>query len=487
MEKQRGIVALKSGIWYTLANFFSKGIVFISMPVFTRLLSKSEVGDYSNFVSWLTILSSIITLDLFTSVILAKYDFKDKFQDYISSILVLGSLFTITVYIISVLFEEPIKNLLGLNTLEFHMLFVYAVFSPALNIFEMRNRVEYKYRSTVIISMGSTVACTLISLLCTYLFSNKLLGRLLGFYLPSCIVNIGLYIFLFKRCNCINLKYWKYALAISLPLIVHVLSGRLLSSCDRVMIKSICGNEDTALYSVAYSCTMIISVLWNSINSAWTPWAIEQMNDNNKEKLRKAARPYLIFVGLMILCFFLVAPEILLIMGGKSYSSALYVLPPVLLGNVFQFVYSLYVNVETFLKKQRYIALGTALAAVINLLLNFLLIPLYGYIAAAYTTLIGYSLLLVIHYIIVLRLKAVDWYDNKFNLLFLLSFCLIIPLSFILYTYSIIRYSIIGLTACCVIVLLFIFKNEIKLLIKEKSISKFIEQIKKRLYRNIQL
>ena len=47
--------AIKSGIYYTLANFISKGLLLISTPIFARLLTKNEFGDYSNFTSWMTL------------------------------------------------------------------------------------------------------------------------------------------------------------------------------------------------------------------------------------------------------------------------------------------------------------------------------------------------------------------------------------------------------------------------------------------------
>ena len=77
--------ALKSGIWYTIGNFITKGIGFITTPIFARLMSRSDVGDFANYSSWITILRAIFTLDLFTSVTLAKYDYKDNIGDYITS------------------------------------------------------------------------------------------------------------------------------------------------------------------------------------------------------------------------------------------------------------------------------------------------------------------------------------------------------------------------------------------------------------------
>ena len=145
----------------------------------------------------------------------------------------------------------------------------------------------------------------------------------------------------------------------------------------------------------------------------------------------------------------LVAPELLLIMGGKEYLETKYLIPPVMVGYVFQFVYSLYVNIEFYHKKQKNIAFGTMIACVINIILNYLLIPKFGYIAAAYTTLIGYISLYVIHYIFVKKLGCTYWYDNRFN---------------------IIRYCIVGLIAIGFIIFFVRKRDKLKTAFENKSL-----------------
>ena len=55
-KKRSSGVVLKAGIWYTVSNFVFRGMAFITTPVFTRLLTKGEYGDFSNFASWMSIL-----------------------------------------------------------------------------------------------------------------------------------------------------------------------------------------------------------------------------------------------------------------------------------------------------------------------------------------------------------------------------------------------------------------------------------------------
>lgn len=470
--------ALKSGVWYTIANFVTKGISFLTMPIFTRLMTKGEIGDFSNFTSWLAIMTSVISLDLYTSVTLAKFDFKDKLNEYISSVLVLGSSVTIVVFLCSLAFKERLIQLLSLNELEYYLLFLLPLLSPSLQMLQTKNRLEYKYKFSVSVSLGESFFQTVFGLVCVLTFRNKLIGRLIGSYSVSILLYAAIYLSFMIRCHKVNPQYWKYAVKISLPMVIHVLSGHLLSSSDRIMITNICGREDNALYSVAYACSMIVSILWMSMNTAWSPWAYEQMNHQNYAALKKASRPYLLFYGAVVFCFLLIAPDLLMLMGGSSYLPALAVIPPVILAFVFQFVYSLYVNIETFCKKQRFIAMGTAIAAILNVILNFLFIPIFGYVAAAYTTLAGYVVLFGIHFFLINRMGKAGWYDSRFNLVFLSVFLVVMPATQVLYRHSILRYSIIGVLFVSGIAAVIWLRRELLEMIRSRSVQPVTNKLK---------
>ena len=57
-----------SGIWYTISNFMIKGMVFLTVPIFARLMDKSQFGDYSNYTTWLHLLMVIVSFNLYASV-----------------------------------------------------------------------------------------------------------------------------------------------------------------------------------------------------------------------------------------------------------------------------------------------------------------------------------------------------------------------------------------------------------------------------------
>lgn len=467
------VKALKSGVWYTAANFLTKSIGLITTPIFTRLLTHAEFGLYSNYTSWLSILSLIVTLNLESTFISARYDYEKKFDNYIFSVLSLSSLSVIVwTALLNIIFTF-FPSFFGMDRLYLNCMLIYLLFLPAVNMYQTRERYYFEYKRSVIISLIVSVGTSLISVLLVVNLSNRLTGRILGSAIVTILVGIVLYIIIFIKGRTIDVRTWKYAFPICLPFIPHLLSMVLLGSLDRIMITRICGEEDNALYSLAYNCGSIISILITSLNTAFSPWLGSKLNSKSYKEINAFSKLYISIFMYLSLGAMLLTPELLLILGGKSYMHAIYVMPPITCGISCQFLYTMFVNVEQFNKKTVGMAIGSISAAILNYLLNLLFIPKFGYIAAAYTTLIGYLWLLAVHMFLVKKIGYSHVYDYKFVVkivLFMLSITVLINY---IYRYTIIRYIVVFIYLCISIIIAIKYRNtiigKIKELKKEKQ------------------
>lgn len=452
-ENKSGSAAIKAGIWYTVSSFMLKAIAFLTTPVFTRLLTQEEYGNYSNFLSWLSILTFITTLNMSSTLIRARYDFEDDFKDYIFSIMILGSVATLICYGIVLFKVDYFSELFSMGKIYIHIMFLSLLVSSAIDIFQIVQRIEYKYKANVFLSIGSMLATIGVSLLLVFFLPDKLFGRVIGSQLPLFCINVWLYIYYGSKCRRIRLEYWKYALIICLPYLPHLIAGNLLGTMDRVMIQRFCGAEYTALYSIAHQCAIIISTLLTSMNTAFSPWLGEKLHEKKYEEIKQASKGYIMLLIIPAIGLMLVSPEVLYILGGEAYLAAKYVMPPLTLGCVCQFLYTLYVNVEQFEKKTMGMAMATIVAAIINGILNYLLIPRFGYIAAAYTTLIGYVCLLGMHYMLVRRMGLAKIYDTRLVVLVIVIMTMATMVINVLYDFCMIRYVIILVYAVFVMIL----------------------------------
>lgn len=461
--------ALKSGLWYTAANFLTKSIGIITNPIFNRLLTKAEVGAYGNYTSWLSVLVILITLNLESTFISARYDFEKDFDSYASSMLVFSSISSLIWFVLLNAFSGFAVERMNIDRSYINCMCVYLLFLPAVNLFQTKERYRFGYKKSVLISCLIAVGTAAASVILVMLMSNRLTGRVLGSAFPTILIGAVLAVILLKSGHNIRLEHIKYALPICLPFIPHLLSMTFLNSLDKMMITEIRGEEENALYTVAYQCSSVITILVSSLNTAFAPWLGEKLHEDAFSEIRSVAKKYVLIFMYFAIGIMLVSPEVMMIMGDKPYMEAKYVMPPVMLGCVCQFVYTMYVNVEQFKKKTVGMAIASASAAVINYVLNALLIPKYGYIAAAYTTLISFVWLLGIHMFLVFRLKLSNTYPNKF-ILAAVGFASIVTIGVnALYEHTILRYAITAVYGCVFIYAVIRYKDQLLKLIKKKT------------------
>lgn len=412
-------VVAKAALWYTVCTFMFRGMAFVTTPIFARLMSKAELGSFSNFSSWAGIILVLTAFDFSQSVIRAKLEFEDDIDGYIWSTLSLSTMWTLLVYGIFCLFPAFFSELLQIDTKYIHLMFLYLFTAPAYTMLVTKHRAFYKYKTFVLITGIMTVSGTLLSLLMVILMQDKLAGRLYGYYIPHILIGAAIFILLAARGKKIKTSYWKYACVICLPLVPHELSLYVLSASDKIIITRLSGVEYTAVYSIAYSTYHIGMVLFDSMNKAFAPWLLESLHHERYGAIRKTSKVYVgVFVAVVIGVLTL-APEIIWLMGGKRYAGAVNCIPPLIVSCVVQLIYRMYVNVEFYKKKTVGVALATMIAAATNIILNYFLIPLdleHSYVIASYTTLAGYLILFVMHYYMVRRMKLDHVFDIKFIL-----------------------------------------------------------------------
>ncbi len=434
-----------SGIWYTISNFIVKGFNFITIPIFTRILTKAQFGDYNNYISFLNIAMVIISLNVEASMCSARYDYSEKLDGYILSILSLSSLSVFIWFVVITYNIEKISNFVSISQQYLYCIIIYLLFYPAVNLYIERCKYRFFYKKAVFVSLIIALGGTVCSIAFVNILSNKLTGRIVGSIIPTVICGMLLYCFFIFKGKHIDIKAWIYAIKICIPYIPHLLSLTILNSMDKVMITKICGSNDTALYSLSYNCGAIITILLTSMNSAFVPWLGEKINAKDYIKVRNMSKIYIAFFSGFAVIVMAMAPEILLLLGGKNYADAKYVMTPVAMGCICQFLYTLFVNIEQFKKRTVGMAMASISAAVINFVLNFYMIPRFGYLAAAYTTLIGYLWLLIVHMIFVYRIGLQEVYDYRYVIKTVIIMMGITMCINYLYAYTAIRYLFIVL------------------------------------------
>lgn len=282
-------------------------------------------------------------------------------------------------------------------------------------------------KGNIWITIYTTVATTVLSLIFVLLIpSHRALGKSLGAVVSSVLFAIGVWFFSFKRRYVkVKVEYWKYGLLISVPLILNSISLNILAQSDRIFITKFCGADFTGIYSLAYSYAILINIVLNAANEAWLPWFHDSLNDNLKDEIRKNVKPLIVFGCWFGVGCIAIAPEAIALLGGSAYMKGIWVVPPVTVGVVCSYIFQHYEHIELHLKKTWYISFGTIMAAGINIVLNYIFVQRYGFVAAAYTTLFCYFVLMILHHFISRYVLKLHLYDDKFMYLSVLVTCIL--------------------------------------------------------------
>ena len=216
------------------------------------------------------------------------------------------------------------------------------------------------------------------------------------------------------------------------------------------MIDHICGRGDAAVYGLAYSVAMLLTIVLNALNNAYVPWVYEKIKKGERKDNQKMACIISIIMAVMLLGVVAITPELILFLshGKPEYGKAIWVVPPVALSLLLLFYSQLFINVEFYFEEKKKLVYGTVVAALLNVVLNALLIPVFGFIAAAYTTLISYVAFTVMNYYYykkMLKEKGIadDLYNMKLMILILLAYTVLSYAIMLTYNNNTVRYVII--------------------------------------------
>lgn len=448
----------KATFWFFVCNILTKCISLITTPIFTRLLPTEEYGYYNTFVSWNQIVTIIVTFRLDYSIFnKGMTQYPDDKSSYTATMQSISSLLAIALLIVYLPFRNFFNAMTGLTTFLSLSLFAEVFFACAVSFWMVKQRYDFKYKSVLTVSLLLTFSHTILGIAGVILSNYRGIGRILSSVLVYICIGSIIYIYNYKQADKIFVKeYAKFAILFNIPLLPHYFASFILDQFDRIMIMKLVGYSAVGIYSVSYSCGYVIKIITSSLNNTLIPWLYRRLKENDLDAIRDCINRIVRTVLLCFMGFMAFAPEIIRLFASSEYYEAIYIIPPISASAFLIFLYELYANVEFFYNKNKFTMYIAVASAVLNVILNYIFIPRWGYIMAAYTTLFSYYFYSVSHFIYMRHITKVETGNplfriRDFGMIFLLLgiYTVIISISF---DYTLIRYCWIILLAGYVII-----------------------------------
>lgn len=388
----------KASKYYLIGSLFNKGITFFTVPIFTRLLSTSDYGIVTTYNSWIAILAMVVGFALHTGIRIAFVDYKHEMKDFMATTttftLLSGGVLSAAIILISRLVS------FNLNTVLIVLCLLQSIAAALIEDYSMYLMMQYRYKfRTVLMIFPNLIAVVFSVFTIKYILTDNLyLGRIIPTALTIILFGIMVCILVYSKSRCLmNREYLKYALSFSLPLILHGIALNILSQSDRTMITLLADSSQTGIYSLIFNFSMIATVITTSLEGIWVPWFYNKLQKKNYSEINVVAKDYINLMTYCMIGVIMVGPEVVKLLASSAYWDGIKIIPPVVISNFVIFAYTLYVNIEHYHKKTTGITINTVIAAITNIILNFIFISRFGYIAAPFTTLTSYLVSFVLH------------------------------------------------------------------------------------------
>ncbi|GAA3656697.1 lipopolysaccharide biosynthesis protein [Flavivirga jejuensis] len=403
---------------YTFGDFLNKGLIFLTIPIFSRILNVEDYGVlsiYQLFYSFLIVLLTINFPGAVTQRLFEKKEKEDLFiQVNLKFITVFSFVFSLVLIVSEVIFDY--SSILGLNTKYYYICIVDVFFMGFIGFYQstlLGKRVSGSYVVNSLITSGGSVLISIVLML-TIFKGNELLGQFLSRLFISvifCFIVLFRFKDLFKVSITKNKELILYSFSFGVPLIPHLISNLVLRQFDRIIIGAYISISATGIYSLASNLSFVLPVLIGAVNKSWVP--IFQDYLRTKSYLLIEKRVKLLSFVFLIVCILLIlhADLIFRIVAPVEYFEGYKIFQLLIMGSYFLFAYNSYVNYAYYTRKTYSIALITIVVGLVSFTLNLFLIPKYLMSGAAYSFIIGSFILFLINYLNVrffLKIKCVS-------------------------------------------------------------------------------
>ena len=371
-----------------IGNLGSKIISFLMVPIYTSILSTAEYGTYDVLVTTESLLVPVISLDISESIFRFSMDKEVNQSDVLKTgfrVWWIG-VFVVTAATLALSFFFPAKYCVFI----FLAYLFHSLYSIAINY----ARAIEKMNRVAIAGVINTLAFCFFSFLFLVYIPKGLSGYMMAYVLGYIIPLIYLGIVLIKPseiAEAIHLSFNKSLchkmIQYSAPLIFAHIGWWIISSSDHYMVAWMRGAAENGVYSVGYKIPNILVSFMGVFSQVWIISAVKENDDHFNSNIYNVYRTSISLVCMILILF---SEPIGKILYAKDFYSAWKVAPWLLIACEFQGLATFLCGILTSHKNSKGITVATLTGAVVNIVLNAIMIPVYGSIGAAYATMIAY-------------------------------------------------------------------------------------------------
>ena len=388
---------------YGLGSLATAGISFILLPLYTRYLTPADYGTVAVASAIGAVLSVILPLGLHGAVTRFYFEARDPGarRERVGSIWAAMIVSSITLTIVTMLIGPQVFQVL-IPSVPFFPFGALAVATAFASVFArvplLLFQIEERPLPYVLASLATALITTGFTLALVVFLGRGAVGYLLGALAGATVMALPFLVLTLRRVAVSwRVQTVRSALAYGAPLVPHGLASWTLELSDRAVLQRFVSLAALGLYSLAYQFGTLMNVIGSALNNAWIPLVYRRLNDANpaaESGISRLATYFAFLVAWAGLALALLAGDVITLLTPASFHEAIQLAPWIVVGCTFQALYYLPGNFIMARGGTSRIALATFVSGGANVLLNLALAPRFGIVAAAWSTLISYAILL---------------------------------------------------------------------------------------------
>ncbi len=380
---------------YTVTGFAIAGSNTLLLPLFTRYLTPTDYGITATAALITTFLGPLMMLNQSDALGRFYFDHRDNpesLRSYTGTLLAFAILWGCVLSVALVLLGPYLSRASGIPFAPFVLLAVLSSYLGGLTSVKL---VLWRARNEsgrfMLMRLSVYIVGTLLAVIFVVGLKGGAEGRVWGPFIGTCFGGaISLFLFR-KELGRLGLRpaYLKPSLAYGIPLVPHFLFIGMTEFSSRIFLNHFRTLAETGIYSVSYALASALRMVMDGINAAWRPFMYDMASRQGEDAKRVFARLTSYYVAAILalaLTLSLFARELVTFLIAADFREAYKVIHVITLALVFKGLGDMVANQLHYMKRTDRILMGSLTAGGTNLLLNWLLIPPYGMIGAAWAT-----------------------------------------------------------------------------------------------------
>lgn len=412
-----------------MSSIVGRMLNYLLVPLYTRVFLTGEYGIVTELYAYVSFFNIIFTYGLETAFF--RYAEKEKGNPKVYSTSLISIIVSsVSLALVIILFSSPIAAWMNHSDGSDKMLPQYISCFAMVLAFDAisaipfaRLRQEAKaFRFAfiklmwILVNVGLNIFFLLV---CPAIKDGMLYGLIsrvydptigIGYVFISNLISSGIVLLLlapelFKTAYSFDKKLWRSMIIYSLPLMVAGFAGMINETFDRIMLPRLIADKSTAMsqlgiYGACYKLSILMSLFVQTFRYAAEPFFFSQASSDKAQETYRRVMHYFVLMCAFIFLAIMMYMDIVKTFIGKEFRDGLAVVPILLMANL---CLGVFYNLSIWYKithKTKWGAWLSIIGAIITLILNFTLIPVMGYMGAAWATLICYAAMMAISYFV---------------------------------------------------------------------------------------